>query len=133
INMWTWVHTDSGRKIVRERIRDHEAYLALSEHKPIATFAMQWADEATWGERGADGQAGYIHGMAVSRIAAGKGIGAALIQFAQNFSAERRKHFLRLDCMDDNPSLCAYYEKLGFKRAGVKQGTGWSAALYEKT
>jgi RimJ/RimL family protein N-acetyltransferase len=42
------------------------------------------------------------------------------------------KKFIRLDCMAENPALCAYYEQVGFTHRGETQGKGWKAALYEK-
>lgn len=44
---------------------------------------------------------------------------------------EERK-YIRLDCMAENPGLCAYYEQAGFVYRGETQGKGWQAALYEK-
>jgi ribosomal protein S18 acetylase RimI-like enzyme len=132
MNMWGWVPSEAGRKIVRDRIATNEAYLASIDERPVATFAMQWADEEMWGERGRDGEAGYIHGIAVARTAAGKGVGAALIKQGEKMVADRGRRFLRLDCMGQNEALCAYYQRLGFTRCGTKEGKGWSAALFEK-
>jgi RimJ/RimL family protein N-acetyltransferase len=42
------------------------------------------------------------------------------------------KKFIRLDCMAENPALCAYYEQAGFTYCGETRGKGWKAALYEK-
>jgi ribosomal protein S18 acetylase RimI-like enzyme len=132
INMWGWVPRETGRKIVRDRMQNHDVYLARHDSRPIATFSMQWTDEEMWDERGRDGHAGYIHGIAVARIAAGRGVGAALIDHAETMVAARGRKLLRLDCMAENKSLCAYYERLDFSHAGLKQGTGWSAALFQR-
>jgi len=42
------------------------------------------------------------------------------------------KKVYSLDCMAENPALCAYYEQIGFTYHGETQSKGWKAALCEK-
>lgn len=98
---------------LRAPIERGEVYLAKEQGIPIATLILEWADEYTWGEQPPD--AGYIHGLRVRRAAA-RGIGRALLEWAEHEIARAGRPFARLDCIADNPRLCAYYVDAGYER-----------------
>jgi protein-tyrosine phosphatase len=133
IDQWNWFATEAGKEFVIRRIREHEVYALQDKDQPIATVTLQYSDHDIWGSRGQDGLAGYVHGLAVVRPAAGRGLGHSLIRWAEQRFAEQNKSLCRLDCMAANGSLRSYYEKLGFVSVGVKQfDRGLVAALYER-
>ena len=102
----------------------HETYLVRRAGEPVGKLTLQWDDPEMWGERPPD--AGYVHGLTVSRAVAGLGLGAALLDWAGQRVAARGRRWLRLDCMAANPALRAYYERLGFAYRGAAED-GWSA------
>ena len=106
----------------------HEVYLARRDSEPVGKLTLQWDDVEMWGEQPPD--AGYVHGLCVSRAVAGLGLGAALLDWAGARIAACGRQWLRLDCMAANPALRAYYERLGFVYRGEAE-EGW-AALYER-
>ncbi len=106
----------------------HEVYLVRRAGEPVGKLTLQWDDTEMWGERPPD--AGYVHGLCVSRAVAGLGLGAALLNWAGERVAARGRRWLRLDCMAANPALRAYYERQGFVYRGETED-GW-AALYER-
>jgi len=57
----------------------------------------------------------YVHRLASSRKTAGRGIGAALLRWAQGLAKECRKECLRLDTWDGNRKMRDYYEQQGFR------------------
>jgi protein-tyrosine phosphatase len=114
--------------VERELRAGHAMYLARRDGKPIAKLTLQWDDAEMWGEQPSD--AGYVHGLCVSRVVAGRGIGAALLDWAGQRVRANGRSLLRLDCMAANPRLRAYYEALGFVYCGIGD-EGW-AALYER-
>ena len=59
-----------------------------------------------------------MHKLAVRRDRAGRGIGAAVVEWANAEAAEAGREFLRLDCLCDNPRIRDYYEDLGFEHRG---------------
>jgi ribosomal protein S18 acetylase RimI-like enzyme len=134
IDMWGWVRTPSGERVVRERIENDEVYLAeLPGGRAIATVCVQWSDPETWGEKGRDDTAGYVHGLAVLREHHGQGIGKALVDWAAARITARGRRRLRLDCMGENSQLCKYYQDdLSLRPVGTTHGKGWSAQLFEK-
>jgi ribosomal protein S18 acetylase RimI-like enzyme len=99
---------------LREPIERGEVYLVKAGGTPIATVLLQWSDEYTWGDQPSD--AGYIHGLRVKRDAAGRGLGKAILRWAEREIARAGRPYARLDCIADNPHLCAYYVEAGYER-----------------
>ena len=90
---------------------------------------IQWSDHEIWGDRGLDGQAGYVHGLAVRRSAAGRGLGLRILGLASVRIARQGRGLLRLDCMADNKPLCDYYRRAGFTDLGVGTSSITSKSL----
>lgn len=131
ISQWGALLTTEGREVIRARM-DQETYVLLQDGFPVATLYIRWEDPLPWGQTGLDGQAGYVHGFAVRRCVGGHGVGAALLAWAADLIAARGRPLIRLDTSDDNPAICAYYERLGFVSRGVSHGTGWHLRLFER-
>jgi GNAT superfamily N-acetyltransferase len=87
-------------------------------------------DPMYWGDRPPD--AFYVHKLAVRRDQAGRGIGAAVVEWANAEAAEAGREFLRLDCLGDNPGIRDYYEGLGFEHCGDLVLGGRNMSLYER-
>lgn len=102
------------REWILPRIERGEVYLARRGGEALGAVTLQWSDEYTWGARPPD--AGYIHGLRVRRSAAGQSLGRALLQWAEREIARAGRPFARLDCIADNPRLCAYYVDAGYER-----------------
>jgi GNAT superfamily N-acetyltransferase len=85
-----------------------EFYLARVDGEAVGTVALLWQDAAFWGERPPD--AGYVHALAVRRAHAGDGLGAKLLDWAEQQAAGAEREYLRLDCPAENVELRGYYE-----------------------
>ena len=105
-------------------------YLAKLGELPVGTLALQWSDEETWGEVPKD--AGYVHGLAIRRSLASRGLGRELLRWAENQAASSGKKYLRLDCMTENRALNEYYKRAGFVYRGRARVRGLEVSLYEK-
>ena len=112
------------------RIERGELYVADVEGETAATFTLLWDDSTFCGERPPD--AAYLHKLAVRRRFAGRGLGAALVEWADAHAAAAGRRFLRLDCQRDDPGIRAYYERLGFEHRGDVDHPRFAAALYER-
>ncbi len=132
IDQWGWAFTEKGAELIHQRIQREEVYLAVYEGQRVATVCLQWQDKLIWDERGEDGQAGYVHGLAIMRRAGGQGVGQQLLAWAEVQIAARGRSLARLDCMADNPGLCAYYRCQGYRDLGVKHFRTTAARLFEK-
>lgn len=135
ISQWSFFLTNPGKDFVRDRIASAETYLIFDpSRQPIATLALQWSDREIWGSRGLDGQAGYIHGLAIRRRAAGTGLGLKLLDLASDMIARNSRPRAQLDCMAQNEALCNYYRRAGFTDLGVADSniTGKPLRLFER-
>jgi GNAT superfamily N-acetyltransferase len=114
-----------------ERIARGWCYPAWRAGAPVGTLALLPSDEVLWGAD--QGDALYVHSLAISRAVAGQGVGLALLRWAEGEAVARGRCFLRLDCMAQNPGLRAYYRRAGFVECGtVVEEDGWQATLLEK-
>ncbi len=126
-----WGPGSPPRRRIVDRIERGEVYLFRVDGWPVGTLVLQWSDEETWGDVADD--AGYIHGLAIRRDQAGKGLGRELLRWAEDRAAAVGKEYLRLDCGAENRVLNAYYEQAGFRRRGRVSVQGLEVCLYEKS
>lgn len=133
LDQWQWPDQFTAER-TSAHINRGEVYLAYLQNVAVATLALQWSDPHIWGEL--DGDAGYLHRLAVRRAYAGRGFGRELLDWASGEVAAAGKRYLRLDCDATNPGLCDYYQTLGFayrgESGGEWRGYPWRAALYER-
>jgi GNAT superfamily N-acetyltransferase len=108
-----------------------EVYVADLDGESVATVTLLESDPF-WGERPHD--ALYVHKLAVRRDRAGRGIGAALLDWAAGHAAQGGRSFLRLDCLNGDAGIRRYYESLGFEDRGEfdDRGRGLELRLYER-
>ena len=133
IQQWFHWYMDVGEHMLRERLEDHEVYLFLLDNSPSGTLTIQWSDPEVWAERGIDGLAGYIHGMAITRSAGGMRAGERILEWAVATIAARGLRFARLDAMASNTALCRYYEHRGFRPIGTALLPGiFTTQLFER-
>jgi predicted N-acetyltransferase YhbS len=107
-----------------------EVYVVEDEGDAVATVTLLWDDPMYWGEQPSD--AVYVHKLAVRRDRAGRGIGSAIVAWANAEAVEAGRDFLRLDCLGDNPGIRDYYEQLGFEHRGDLILGGRQMSLYER-
>jgi GNAT superfamily N-acetyltransferase len=107
-----------------------EVFVVEEEGDTVATVTLLKDDPMYWGERQAD--ALYVHKLAVRRDRSGRGIGAAIVAWANAEAVEAGRDFLRLDCLRDNPGIRDYYEHLGFEHRGDLMQGGRPMSLYER-
>ena len=98
---------------IESAIRRGETWLVRINDKTAGTVTLDWADPL-WA--GLDGQAAYVHRMAVRRWA--RGLGAGILAWAAETAGQHDRHTLRLDCVASNRPLRAYYEASGFVHRG---------------
>jgi GNAT superfamily N-acetyltransferase len=108
-----------------------EVYVVEDEEgEAVATVTILRDDPTYWPDSPPD--ALYVHKFAVRRDRAGRGIGSAVVEWANAEAAEAGREFLRLDCLGDNPGIRDYYEGLGFEHRGDLVLNGLNMSLYER-
>ncbi|GAB3451226.1 GNAT family N-acetyltransferase [Streptomonospora sediminis] len=83
----------------------------------VASVRVLSADPVVWPEPGPV-RARYVHGLMVTRDAAGQGWGRRLLEWVEDTAALAGFQALRLDCVASNYRLRAYYERWGYQRRG---------------
>lgn len=111
-----------------------ELFLAYLRSRAVGTFTYQFSDPLFWPEVPA-GTSAFLHKVAVRREAAGRGVAAAMVDWATVQARAEGLSFLRLDTDFNRPKLRGFYESLGFAYAGEKRlirlGYPLHVALYE--
>lgn len=109
-------------------IAREETYLMWADRAAVATVSLEWRDELMWPGEPVD--AGYVHRLAVATAEHGKGVGRTLLAWTERRIAERPRHFVRLDCVCDNPALRQYYERAGYSHRGDRTVRGRAGAEF---
>ncbi len=86
---------------------------------------------ACWPDAASD--AFYLSGLVVARWAAGRDMGARILDAAAEAARCRGKSRLRLDCWDGNDFLKGYYRARGFEDMGRAQEGDYWVRLFERT
>lgn len=126
--MWDPEELDPRR--LRDDVVAGMHHLALVGGTPAGTIRYQLEDLEYWPElRGSDEDA-YVHRLAVRRSHAGRGVGAALLDWAAAHAAAMGRAYLRLDCDHHRTRLRAFYERNGFRYHSDRQVGRFLVARY---
>lgn len=83
--------------------------------QPIATVTVDRnADPEFWDENDVPGDALYLHRLVVDRVAAGRHLGVAVLDWASRRAAAAGVRWLRLDAWASNTDLHRYYTDHGW-------------------
>ena len=143
-----WLHSRGIEQWPRGRARNGHAYYAASIEKQevhlafdgdalVGALRLLMRDGIVWPEVKED-DALYLYNLAVTRTAAGKGLGRWLLDWAERQVADAGRKYLRLDCVPTNMFLRTYYEDAGFSARGevdaiYPEPVGlWRLRRYEK-
>ncbi|MGF3104851.1 GNAT family N-acetyltransferase [Rossellomorea sp. DUT-2] len=113
---WSYYLTDLDGNLeeILHSIENGATYLVEKEGRPISTLTLEnipsvW-DLDLWGENVHDDVV-YLHRLVVHRNHAGKGIGAALLDWVEKEAKEAGKKSIRFDCIANNEGLNTYYQR----------------------
>jgi GNAT superfamily N-acetyltransferase len=107
-----WDTSKLGADVVEQLIARNEFIAVREGDQLVGVMTLQWRDLQFWPDRD-DGQAGYLHKIAVRRAWAGRNVPAAMIAWAEQWALDQGRALLRLDC-EPHPKLLAIYAELGF-------------------
>jgi ribosomal protein S18 acetylase RimI-like enzyme len=119
------------RRALLSALHSGDLYLVRDGGRAVATVSLLWEDRLYWPAAPDDGA--YVHRLAVLRSAGGRGVGRALLGWAEDIARVRGRRYLRLDCVSDDEPLRRYYERAGFCHRGDLKVRGTDMSLYEKT
>jgi len=136
----TWLHDAKGiadqwpREMPEDEalrmIHSNSLYLAVLNGEVAGAVQITRSGGEVWA--GPEGDALYLHSLAVCRRFAGKGLGRAMLDWACILARSHGKGLLRLDCMYENPALREYYCQAGFLLLGQHPTYSWYALLEKR-
>lgn len=85
---------------------------------------------SAWGQAPEHGL--YLEAFTTARMLRGSGLGRGLLRWAEAYTVEQGKAFLRLDCWAENQALYAYYCAAGFQPHGTFRLGAWEGQMFEK-
>jgi GNAT superfamily N-acetyltransferase len=105
-------------------------FLAEIDGVAAGVIRFQLEDQLFWPDR-PNGEAAFVHRLAVSRRFKGQGVSSALLQWAADHARRLGREYLRLDCDASRPKLRALYEAFGFRFHSFRQVGPYYVARYE--
>lgn len=111
-----WPSARARRERVLDGLRAGHTWLMTQDAKPVGTISFnKEADPKLWTDLEQADPAVYIHRLVVDRKCAGQGIGAALVDWAAQRSAQSYGAlWARIDVWTTNTALHAYYVRQSF-------------------
>ena len=130
-----WPSEEDRRHRILYDLIAGKTWVAWDDGAPAATITTDPAQNPVWPAASRDEPAVYVTRMVVSRAFAGRGLGAALLDWAGLHA--RRLHgarWVRVDVWTTNTALHAYYRQQGFEFCGRGEAFAHypSAALFQK-
>lgn len=115
---------------ITEDVAANLFFLAECSGEPSGTIKFQLEDLLFWPDL-PQGEAAYIHRLAVRRQFAGQGISTALMQWAVDRARSLGRRYVRLDCEAARPRLRAVYERFGFCHHSDQEVGPYFVSRYE--
>ena len=130
--MAMWRDDELGEERIRKDIEGGLFFLAhsMGSGQAVGTLKFQLEDRLFWPEA-AEGEAAYVHRLAVRRRFAGGRVSTAMLRWAALHTQELGRRYLRLDCEASRPHLRAVYERFGFRFHSERQVGPYRVARYE--
>jgi GNAT superfamily N-acetyltransferase len=124
IDQWQYLLEGGDDDEIKQAISKGNTYLVTKDDELAATFTLSseqndW-DQHIFGEE-ANHDSLYLHRLAVKPKFMKKCLGAAVIKWIDE-EITTDKQYLKLDCVENNPKLNAFYKNNGFERIGVTDG-----------
>lgn len=130
LSQWS-AYLSGGEELVAEGFREGLVLLAERGGKDAACLILK-RQQPFWDDLGLDVRAAWIHTVVVQPEFMYRGVGKALLKFAETQAVVHKNLFLRLRVEDANRKLKAYFAKLDFKELGTKDLDGKTVRLMEK-
>lgn len=118
---------------IKEGFEKEQFYFVYLEDDLIGMFRLMYFDDMYWGHRDERfDTAAYVHSLTIQTAYKGRNMGAEVLKRIEKMLVAQGIFKFRLDCMQSNQSLCAYYEQQGFLKVGEVKMSWAMQNLYEK-
>ena len=124
-----WEANELAPEKIKTEVETGMFWLAKIEGENVGCIRFQTEDLEYWDDVPHPDSA-FVHRVAVKRKFAGKGVAAAMLDWAKHRAASLGKIYLRLDC-GNREKLCRFYENEGFTFHSEKMRKPYSVVRYE--
>ncbi|MCY7345501.1 MAG: GNAT family N-acetyltransferase [Pyrinomonadaceae bacterium] len=124
-----WEVDELAPEKIKTEVEAGMFWLARIEGETAGCVRFQTEDLEYWDDVPHSDSA-FVHRVAVKRKFAGKGVAAAMLDWAKNRAESSGKTYLRLDC-GKREKLCRFYESQGFTFHSEKVREPYSVVRYE--
>lgn len=130
-----WSDPETGGKAItkwRTSIDEGRAWVVVDRGgEVLATVSRGPVDRDFWRDDDRPEAALYLYKLIVARRAAGRQLGARLVDWMSRLAALEGRDWVRIDTWRTNEDLHAYYERLGFTHVRTEspshRRSGWLA------
>jgi len=126
-----WLESELEPEEIAADVRAGQFFVAVHSETPIGTLRYQLEDALFWPDA-TEGEAAYVHRLAVRRRWAGRGVAAQMLHWAARRAAIDGRALLRLDTDLTRPKLRALYVSCGFQEHSERQVGPYHVMRYEK-
>jgi GNAT superfamily N-acetyltransferase len=124
-----WEPSELAPEKIKSQVESGIFWLAKIEGETVGCLRFQTEDKEYWDDVPHFDSA-FVHRVAVKRSYAGKGVAAAMLDWAKNRAKSLGKIYLRLDC-GKREKLCRFYESEGFEFHSEKTRNPYPVVRYE--
>lgn len=101
---------------IRSQIKNREWWVLETGDRLRGALRVLTEDLDAWSEQ--DEPALYVHGLVIARDEPGVRLGAELLRWVEDLAVSAGTQLVRLDCVESNERLRAYYKDQGFIEVG---------------
>ncbi|HXZ73043.1 MAG TPA: GNAT family N-acetyltransferase [Streptosporangiaceae bacterium] len=129
-----WPSEEDRNHRIRQDLIAGKTWIAWEGGTAAATITADPAENPIWPAQTRRDPAVYVCRLVVGRAFSGRGLGAALLDWAGLRAQQSYEvRWIRVDVWTTNTALHAYYKRLGFESCGFSEASGYpSAALFQK-
>ncbi|MEU9139206.1 GNAT family N-acetyltransferase [Streptomyces sp. NPDC048404] len=130
-----WSDPETGERAIakwRASIDEGRAWVVVDGHGVVlATVSRGPVDRDFWTDDDRPESALYLYKLIVSRQAAGRQLGARVVDWMSRLAALEGRSWVRIDTWRTNSGLHSFYERLGFEHVRTEdpahRRSGWLA------
>jgi ribosomal protein S18 acetylase RimI-like enzyme len=105
------------RDLIETEIAKNQQWKMMIDGRIACIWATTFSDPQIWGERNCD-PALYIHRIATNPDFRGSNFVGQIVSWAEQYTKENEKEYIRMDTIGENRGLIEYYKKCGFEYLG---------------
>jgi GNAT superfamily N-acetyltransferase len=129
-NRTLWTHSEVSVDRIAADVERGLYFLAFADSEAVGAVRFQSSDPDFWPEA-LEGEAAYIHRLAVRRSHAGGMLSRQIMGWAASKALEQDCKYLRLDTESTREQLRGVYERFGFEFHSYRQVGPYHVARYQ--